>query len=132
MRVRASDRRVVRDRANGRCEYCLMAENWEPYFTYHTEHIVARQHGGSDSLENLAFSCNHCNLLKGPNLASIDPDSGGLTPLFHPRTHVWAEHFRVEHGRIHGTTPIGRTTVFLHQMNATHRIELRTENGDLF
>ena len=105
---------------------------WEPFFTYHVEHIVARQHGGLDELGNLAFACNHCNLLKGPNLTSIDPDTGTNTPLYHPRTQLWAEHFRLDEGSITGLTEMGRTTVFLLQMNAPHRIELRLENAGDF
>ena len=129
MAVSAAERRRVRKHAGSRCEYCRMAEAWEPFFTYHVEHIVARQHGGADERGNLAFACNHCNLLKGPNLTSIDPDSGSTTSLYHPRTQQWAEHFRLEDGRITGLTATGRTTVFLLQMNAPHRIELRLENA---
>ena len=129
MPVVAADKRRVREEARGRCEYCRMAEAWEPFFTYHIEHIVARQHGGIDERGNLAFACNHCNLIKGPNLASIDPDTGSLTPLFHPRAQQWAEHFRIEEGKIPGLTATGRTTVFLLQMNTPHRVELRLENA---
>ncbi len=99
-------------------------------FTYHVEHIIAQQHGGADDRGNLAFACHHCNLFKGPNLTSIDPDSGQLTSLFHPRQLHWDDHFRHDHGRVLGRTSIGRTTVFLLQMNAAHRVELRIENGD--
>lgn len=101
------------------------------YFTYHVEHIVARQHGGSDALTNLCLACNHCNLRKGPNLTSIDPDGGDVTALFNPRVHGWTEHFRVEAGQVIGVTAAGRATVFLLDMNATHRVELRLENPDL-
>lgn len=130
MAVSAAIRRLVRERAGGRCEYCRMAEAWEPYFTYHVEHVVAAQHGGGDAEANLALACNHCNLIKGPNLTSMDPDSGKVTRLFNPRTQQWAGHFRRDGERIAGLTDIGRTTVFLLQMNAPHRAELRIENAD--
>jgi len=132
MGVSAAARRWVREVSLGRCEYCRMAEAWEPYFHYHVEHIIARQHGGNDDRSNLAFSCNHCNLLKGPNISSIDPDTGKMTALFHPRSQEWKDHFVREGGLIIGRTGIGRTTVFLLQMNAPHRVELRIENGDEF
>ncbi len=109
-----------------------MAEAWEPFYTYHVEHIHARQHGGTDALENLALACNHCNFLKGPNLVSKDPDTGQTTALFHPRKQMWPEHFRCDGGRIWGVTPEGRTTVFLLQFNAPHRIELREVNSAVF
>jgi hypothetical protein len=105
-----------------------MAEAWEPFFTYHVEHIIARQHGGPDDSANLCLACNHCNLLKGPNLSSIDPDGGGLTALFNPRRQEWAEHFRIEASAIVGRTATGRVTVFPLQMNAPARVELRLEN----
>lgn len=130
MGVPAPVRMLVRERAAHRCEYCGMAEAWEPFFVYHVEHIIACQHGGSDVPDNLAFACNHCNLIKGPNLSSIDPDSGLVTVLFHPRKQIWQEHFRKDGDRIVGITDIGRTTVFLPQMNAPHRAELRFENAD--
>jgi HNH endonuclease len=127
MAVSTADRRAVRERSGGRCEYCGMIEAWEPWYSYHIEHIIARQHGGSDHLENLALACHHCNFLKGPNLTSIDPDTGKTTTLFHPRTHQWPAHFRVMAGRVQGLSAEGRTTAFLLQMNAAHRVELRGE-----
>ena len=128
MSVAAADKRLVQERSGGRCEYCRMLNVWEPFFTYHVEHIIARQHGGSDRPDTLCLACHHWNLLKGPNLTSIDPDGGGVTPLFNPRTHAWVEHFRSDAGSVFGLTAIGRTTVFLLQMNAAQRVELRLEN----
>ena len=106
-----------------------MEEAWEPFYPYHVEHIIARQHGGPDDLENLAYACHHCNLLKGPNLTSIDPATGNITKLFHPRLHRWPDHFRIQSGKIVGQTAEGRTTVFLLKMNAAHRCELREINA---
>jgi len=37
-------RAAVRERAGDRCEYCSLAETAEPFFSFHIEHIVARQH----------------------------------------------------------------------------------------
>jgi len=44
-------------------------------------------------MENLALACCFCNRYKGPNLAGIDPESREVAFLFHPRTHLWVEHF---------------------------------------
>lgn len=92
---------------------------------FHVEHIIARQHGGDDSLSNLALACHRCNLRKGPNLTGLDPQTGGLTRLFHPRQDFWAVHFVFQQGHIAGQTVIGRTTAALLQMNTPDRIELR-------
>jgi hypothetical protein len=119
---------AVRRRAGGRCEYCRMDSAWEPLNTYHVEHVIARQHRGVDDLSNLALACPHCNLYKGANLTSRDPDSDDVVQLFHPRTHSWDNHFEMINGRVEGKTAIGRTTAFLLEMNAAHRVELRLEN----
>lgn len=39
---------------------------------FQIDHIIARQHGGRTSPDNLALSCFHCNTHKGPNIARID------------------------------------------------------------
>lgn len=57
------------------------------------DHIIALQHRGATTLENLALCCGRCNLYKGPNIAGRDPKTGELTRLFSPRSDLWAEHF---------------------------------------
>jgi hypothetical protein len=44
---------TIRERAGYRCEYCSLPQDAEPFFAYHVEHIVARQHGGGDDSGNL-------------------------------------------------------------------------------
>lgn len=65
----AATRRRVRQRAQGRCEYCLLPQAAQPFVTFHVEHIIAKKHGGSDGLENLCTACERCNSFKGPNLS---------------------------------------------------------------
>ena len=60
------------------------------------DHIVAEKHGGLTEEGNLALSCVLCNQHKGTDLASLDPEDGRLTPLFHPRRDRWADHFRLD------------------------------------
>jgi 5-methylcytosine-specific restriction endonuclease McrA len=74
----------VGQRAKGRCEYCLVHEE-EFLFPHEPDHIIATQHGGAAVLENLALACARCNRRKGPNLSSVDQQSGAVVPLFHPR-----------------------------------------------
>jgi hypothetical protein len=94
---------------------------------HHVEHIVSKQHGGGDDIENLALACQRCNLRKGPNLTGVDPLSGRLVKLFHPRRNQWADHFSTFGARIEGLTPEGRATVQVLGMNDARRIELRSE-----
>ena len=117
-------RQLVRQRAGNKCEYCGLAHGREP-LPFHIEHIIPRQHGGANVAENLALACHHCNLHKGPNLAGLDPRTGELTRLFHPRLDDWAEHFLQREGEITGRTPVGRATVRLLRMNEDGRLELR-------
>lgn len=117
-------RELVRQRAGSRCEYCLLPEEVDEW-PFHLEHIIARQHGGGDDHPNLCWACSRCNLFKGPNLASVDPNTGTTAPLFNPRVDTWVEHFALDGPNIIGLTPVGRVTVRLLQMNDTHRTELR-------
>jgi 5-methylcytosine-specific restriction endonuclease McrA len=51
-------RRLVRERAGDRCEYCLHPQEYSET-THHVDHIVARQHLGGDVPSNLALACIH-------------------------------------------------------------------------
>jgi hypothetical protein len=118
--------RLVWERAGNRCEYCRI-----PYPQYRLpfqiDHIIARQHGGETASGNLALACFHCNRYKGPNIAGLDPDSGEIVRLFHPRTDLWEDHFRFQGARLVGTTPSGRATVQVLAMNAEDLLLLRLE-----
>ena len=80
-----------------------------------------------DDADNLAWACIFCNLYKGPNLASLDPETGALTRLFHPRRDRWDDHFRQDGASIVGLTAVGRTTCWLLEMNS--RFSARFELG---
>ena len=118
-------RNEVRQRAGNRCEYCRLRQQDEEESPFHIEHVIAQQHGGTDLLENLALACSWCNAVKGPNLSSIDPDSGELTRLYHPRKDRWEDHFRREGSYILGLTAVGRTTAWLLRFNDTDNLTQR-------
>jgi len=120
-----STREVVRRRAGDACEYCRLPQEVTPLIPFHVEHIVSKQHGGTDDPSGLALACDRCNAYKGPNLTSIDPDTRTLAALFNPRAEAWSDHFAVRGGHILGLTPTGRATVRLLNMNAPRRVELR-------
>ena len=122
----SATREFVRQRADNSCEYCGVKEGRRARLRFHVEHIIARQHGGGDDVENLALACHLCNAHKGPNLTGIDPNSGEITPLFHPRRNRWEEHFANVAGEMMGLTAIGRVTVVVLAMNLPARIDART------
>jgi hypothetical protein len=114
----------VRERAKHCCEYCRMPEQYEETL-FEIDHIISEQHGGKTILSNLALACFADNRAKGPNLTGIDPDTGRITRLYHPRRHTWSHHFRWAGPLLLGRTAIGRTTVAVLNMNAAHRVALR-------
>ena len=118
--------RTVRKRAGERCEYCRIPKFALP-LPFQIDHILAEKHGGQTVESNLAFACAHCNRFKGPNIAGVDPQSGQMIRLFHPRTDKWTEHFACEGPRIIGRTPVGRATVSVLAMNAEDLLSIRAE-----
>jgi hypothetical protein len=118
-------RLLVRRRAGELCEYCRLPQAASRFVRFHIEHIIARQHGGRTESENLALACSFCNFHKGPNIAALDPETGRLVPLFHPRGNPWNEHFVWKDTVIVGLTEIGRATVLLLAMNDWQRVEVR-------
>jgi hypothetical protein len=119
-------RAFVRQRAGGRCEYCRLPDEADE-LPFHIEHIIAKQHGGSDENDNLCWACSRCNLYKGPNIASIDEATGKLVALFNPRSDGWSTHFEIREAFMIGLTEIGRATAMLLQMNESRRIDLRQD-----
>ncbi len=123
-------RRLVRERAALRCEYCLLAEE-DAYLPHEPDHVIAEKHGGATNAENLALACFDCNRFKGSDIASIDPETRILTPLFNPRSDFWTSHFRTAKGLIVASTSIGRVTINLLRINLPARIEVRAELAGL-
>ena len=114
----------VRMRAGSRCEYCRMSATL--YRTaFHVDHVIAVKHGGPTILENLALACLHCNLHNGTDIASLDPATGALTPLFNPRTDSWSDHFTCSGPLVVGRTAVGRATVRLLQLNDSLLVAVR-------
>lgn len=119
--IPAELRRQVQARAEGRCEYCRAPAELG-FHAHQVDHIIAQKHGGETVSANLAMSCIACNQFKGSDLASLDPANQELTALFHPRQHVWLDHFELRGLFIIPKTATGRVTVKLLQFNAPERI----------
>jgi hypothetical protein len=122
--ISAALRRLVYERANGACEYCLMPES-VGFVGHEVDHMIAEKHGGPTTAANLALACTICNKAKGSDVASIDPVSGDVVRLYRPRTDRWLEHFVLQDGEILPLTPIGEVTVRLLWFNRPGRVEER-------
>ena len=120
----ASLRRLVAQRANSCCEYCLLPQSISLH-KHEPDHIIPRQHGGQTEAGNLALACMRCNRYKGPNVGSFDPQTGELVPFFHPRIQDWAKHFELQSGVIHPLTAEARVTIKILRLNDEERIAER-------
>jgi hypothetical protein len=117
-------RQEIRNRAGDRCEYCRLPQDCIDS-PHEIDHIIAEKHDGPTVSENLGLACFACNNHKGPNIAGIDANSGEVVRLFHPRSDRWSDHFAWDGPRLIGTTAIGRVTVQVLEINASHRQRLR-------
>jgi hypothetical protein len=117
-------RRLVIERAHSKCEYCGMPESFA-LASHQIDHIIALKHGGQTNSENLALSCALCNKYKGSDIASIDPETGQIIPLYHPRKDKWSDHFYLDNANVVPETPAGRVTVHLLQINQPNRVSER-------
>ena len=124
MTSRVELERYVARRAADRCEYCQMHQSLQGA-RFHLEHIVPITRGGTTEPENLAWACPGCNLRKSDRVESVDLESGEMVSLFHPRRHVWNEHFGWDEYSLIGITPIGRATVAVLDLNHERRIRIR-------
>src|SRR5262245_21897234 len=119
----AALRAFIRERAGRRCEYCHLREVDAGALGFQIEHIIAKQHGGTDAPDGLCYACAQCNWAKGPNLAGLV--GGKLYPLFNPRKQNWHRHFRWEQTILVGKTKTGIVTVQVLNINDPARVMLR-------
>lgn len=117
-------RQFVWTRAGGSCEYCRIQARFDP-LPFGIDHIRPQYHHGATAAENLCVSCFNCNTFKAVNVAGHDPDTGELTPLFHPRHDDWDAHFAWDGPFLQGLTAIARTTIDVLRMNLPERVEHR-------
>jgi hypothetical protein len=116
--------RLVRERADGCCEYCRTCESVIGQ-TLHIEHIDPK---GGDSPDNLCLACPTCNLSKATATRALDPQTRQRAALFNPRKQTWSAHFRwIDDGlRVEGLTPTGRATVIRLKMNLDRVVAARS------
>ncbi|MEN0051690.1 MAG: HNH endonuclease [Bacteroidota bacterium] len=119
-------KKLIRERAQSCCEYCKSLEEFATEgFTI--EHIIPIAKGGLDDIENLALACFGCNSFKTVKTEAIDPESGTLVLLFHPRKEEWSDHFEWsdDYTEIIGKTSSGRATVVALKLNREGLLNLR-------
>lgn len=125
-RVPARLRQQVHTRARGVCEYCRGQAQFalQPFSV---EHIAPRSRGGPTEAENLALACPGCNAHKYNKVEGVDPVSGELVALHHPRRERWRDHFAwsPDFTLIVGLTATGRATVEELRMNRDGAVNLR-------
>jgi len=83
------------------------------------DHIISKSQGGKTVFENLCFACRCCNEFKRGQMTANDPLTGESVRLFHPRQHIWNEHFMWSESSVVlvGITAIGRATIVALRIN---------------
>ena len=123
--IGAELRRLVVDRAEGLCEYCLIHED-DTVFGCHVDHVISLKHGGPTDAGNLAVACVFCNRAKGSDIGSVlqplEPSS--FVRLFHPRRDAWSAHFALDADGVTMVplTDVGAVTVRLLGINQAERL----------
>ncbi len=121
--------RRVRKRARNRCEYCGLSQEGQEA-TFHIDHIQPRRSGGETQLDNLALACVSCSLRKGARTEALDPLTGEMVRLFHPRLDTWDVHISIDTGwRLIGRTAIGRASIAHLKLNRQIAVAIRREEA---
>lgn len=119
-------RRLVRDRAGNRCEYCKHPASYTcaPFVC---EHVRPRVRGAGNTISKLAWAYPGCNSHKYDKTQAYDPRSEHVVPLFNPRRQVWSRHFAWSEDLlvVQGRTAIGRATVEALSLNRLELVTLR-------
>jgi hypothetical protein len=118
--INADLRRLVENRANWLCEYCLIAAE-DTFLGCEVDHIISEKHGGATLADNLANACVFCNKFKGSDVGSISQQTGLFVRFFNPRSDIWAHHFRISGIRIESLSPIGEVTARILGFNNPER-----------
>jgi hypothetical protein len=102
-------RTLVIFRAQESCEYCLVHADYDAVLVHEIDHLIAEKHGGATEADNLAYACAQCNRFKGSDIATFDPQTGQIVPLFNPHTQSWQDHFRHDGAVVIALSPFGKT-----------------------
>lgn len=119
-------RRLVVERAAGRCEYCGLSQEGQEA-TFHVDHIVPVSADGRTTAGNLALACVSCSLRKEARRSGRDSETGRTVPLFHPRRQSWSDHFAWDGVRMVGLSATGRATIATLLLNRPVILTIREE-----
>ncbi|MBD2569743.1 HNH endonuclease [Anabaena lutea] len=114
-------RRLVANRADYLCEYCLIQEE-DTVLGCTVDHIISIKHGGSSNEDNLAYCCVFCNRFKGSNIGSILWETKEFVRFYNPRWDNWGQHFKINDFRIESITSIGEVTARILGFNDQPRL----------
>ena len=108
------------------CEYCRCPAAFSSQ-PFSADHIHPKSKGGKAVMENTAFACQGCNNHKYDKITGFDPVSKVIVPLYHPRQHVWGEHFAWNDNfqLLIGLTAIGRATIETLHLNRLEVVNIR-------
>jgi hypothetical protein len=123
-------RRLVSRRSRGRCEYCQLAQAGQEA-TFHVDHVQPVIAGGRTEADNLALACVSCSLRKGARQTAVDPDTGHVVSIYHPRSDTWSDHFVWQGVRVLGLTEVGRATIDALDLNRPLILAIREEEAAL-
>jgi len=87
--------------------------------------MISRKHGGRSVYGNLAYTCVRCNVAKGTDVGSINPQDGTLIAFFNPRSEPWTSHFMLRGAVIEPLTTEGAATARILQFNLDKRVAER-------
>ena len=122
--VSKKNRLLVKERALCCCEYCRLPELFS-FIGYEIDHIIPLKHGGTNQVDNLAWSCAICNNNKGTDVGTFLLPALDLVRFYHPRLDLWDDHFELSGSLIVSKTDIGKATVKIFQLNHPNRLEER-------
>lgn len=122
--MNAALRALVRQRANGLCEYCQLPDSVTE-LPHEADHIRAIKHDGPTELANLCWACAPCNDFKGSDVSAYIPGTDQLVKLFNPRIDLWQDHFWWDGPALQGKTGIALATISLLRINSDRRVLFR-------
>lgn len=122
----------VRKRAKYLCEYCHASEKWQ-YVPFTVDHVIPLSRKGTNTIDNLALACFHCNRRKSNKITGIDPELNQEVPLFNPRKQQWNDHFIWSSNGLFilGLTSIGKATANTLTLNRERVINIRASDQQI-